>query len=98
MMKRQNIVQNFTLSATAQLSSAFSSQTRSVLITASSTGANMGGAFILFGDSTGITATSSNGTLFPAPWVETFDVTAGQRISVIEASTSHGTLSVTELA
>ncbi len=97
MLRRQSTVQNFTLSATAQISAAFGVQTRCVMLSASSTGANMGGAFVLFGDSTGIAATSANGILFPAPWMDTFDVTPGQRISVIEASTSHGTLSVTEM-
>lgn len=98
MMKRQGTVQNFTLSASAQLSSAFGAQTRRVIITCSSTGANMGGAYVLFGDSTGIAATSSNGSLVPAPWGACFDVTPGQWVSVIEASTSHGTLSVTEVS
>lgn len=97
MQKRLGTVQNFTLTASAQLSSAFGAQTYRVRLAHSSTGANMGGAYVLFGDSTGITVSSSNGSLIPAPWSETFDVTPGQRISVIEASTAHGTLSVTEL-
>lgn len=98
MMKRQGTVQNFTLTATAQLSSAFGAQTRSVMISHSSTGANLGGAWILFGDSTGITVSSSNGTHIPPSWIEPFDVTPGQRVSLIEASTAHGILSVTEIA
>lgn len=97
MKKRQGTVQNFTLSATAQLSSAFGAQTYRVRLSCGSTGANMGGAYILFGDTTAIAATSSNGSHIPAPWAETFDVTPGQRISVIEASTAHGIFSVTEL-
>ncbi len=98
MNKRQGVVQNFTLTATAQLSSAFGTQTRRVILSHSSTGIGMGGGFFLIGDSTGITVSSSNGTLLPAQWMEEFDVTSGQRISVIEASTSHGTFSVTELS
>ncbi len=97
MMKRQGTVQNFTLTATSQLSSPFGTQTYRVLVTHSSTGVNMGGTYLLFGDSTGIAASSSNGTYLPAPWVEVFDVTPGQRLALIEGSTSHGVLSVTEL-
>jgi hypothetical protein len=97
MFRRQGTVQNFTLTATAQLSSPFGSQTRRVWLSHTSTGVAMAGAFILFGDSTSITASSSNGTLLPQAWLEAFDVTPGQRVSVIEASTSHGTLSVMEM-
>jgi hypothetical protein len=96
-LRRPTAVQNFTLTATSQLSSAFAAQTRRVWITHTSTDANLGGAFVLFGDSTGITASSSNGTLIPAPWGAEFDTTPGQRVAVVEATTGHGTLSVTEL-
>lgn len=97
MLRRQGTVQNFTLTSSAQLSSPFGGQTRRVWLSHTSTGVSMGGAFVLFGDSTGITASSSNGTLLPPAWLEGFDVTPGQRVSVIEASTAHGTLSVTEM-
>jgi hypothetical protein len=97
MMKRQGTVQNFTLTASSQLSSAFGAQTYRVRLAISSTGIGMGGAYILFGDSTSITASSTNGSLLPAPWSETFDVTPGQWVALIESSTAHGTLSVTEL-
>jgi len=93
---RQGPVQNFTLTATSQLSSPVGSQTYRVSLACSSTGIGMGGAYILFGDSTGITASSTNGTLIPAPWQSDFVVTPGQRLALVEASTAHGTLSLTE--
>lgn len=95
---RLGTVTNFTLTSSAQQSAAFGSQTRSVLVSSVSTGIGMGGAFILFGDNTGVIATSTNGTFFPPGWMWAFDVTPGQRVSVIEGTTSHGTISVTELA
>jgi hypothetical protein len=94
---RQGAVQNFTLTASSQLTSAFGSQTYRVRLACSSTGANLGGAYILFGDSTGITASSTSGSLIPAPWETDFIVTPGQRMALVEASTAHGTLSLTEL-
>lgn len=95
--RRLGTVQNFTLTSSAQVSAAFGSQTRSVLITCVSTGIGMGGAFVTVGDSTGTAVSSTNGTLIPPSWVDNFDVTPGQKIQVIEATTSHGILSVTEL-
>jgi len=97
MQKRLGTVQNFTLSASSQLSAVFGAQTYSVRLAVSSTGVEMGGAYVLFGDSTGITASSTNGSLMPANSSEDFDVTPGQRIALIEVSTAHGILSVTEL-
>ncbi len=95
--KRLGTVQNFTLTASSQLTSPFSSQTYRILVTHNSTGVNMGGVFVMPADSTSITVSSSNGTFLPSPWVEEFVVTPGQRFALIEASTSHGILSVTEL-
>ncbi len=95
--KRLGTVQNFTLTASSQLSSTFGSQTYRILVAHNSTGVNMGGAWIMPADSTSISVSSSNGTFIPSPWLEEFDVTPGQRFALIEASTSHGILSITEL-
>ena len=102
MHKRLGAVQNFTLSATSQLASAFGPQTYrvrvAVTVAPSTAVSTQGGAYILIGDSTGITASSTNGSLIPSPWAEDFIVTPGQRMALIEASTSHGTISITEYA
>lgn len=95
---RLGAVQNFSLTASSQASAKLGAQTRSVLITATSTGSFLNGAYIMFGDSTGLTVSSTNGTLFPAPWVDTFDVTAGQTFYTIEATTAHGSICITELS
>ena len=98
MQKRLGVVQPFTLSASSQASAKLGAQTDRVRIAVSSTGVNMGGAFVLFGDSTGLTVSSSNGSFIPATWAEDFDVTRGQTFYCIEASTSHGALTLTEYA
>jgi hypothetical protein len=101
MMKRQGTVQNFTLSNASQASAKFGAQTRSVMVSAGSTGTTPSNAYILFGDTTALTVSSTNGTLFPLPWVETFDVTPGQTFYTISSSTGAsglGFLSVTELS
>ena len=97
MKQRQGTVQPFTLSATAQLSSAFGSQTDRVVVTVGST-TTTGGAFVLFGDTTSIAATSTNATFVPVNQHMEFDVTRGQRMSTIEYTTTHGILTVTELS
>jgi hypothetical protein len=99
MQKRLGTVQNFTLTASSQASSDFGAQTYRVRValTSGSTIAVNSGAYILFGDTTALTVSSTNGSLMPAPWAECFDVTPGQTFYCIEATTSHGTISVTEL-
>lgn len=94
---RQGAVQNFTLSATSQLTAKLGPQTYAMRLACSSTGVNMGGAYFLVGDSTGITASSTNGSHVPAPWVADFVVGPGQYVALIEASTAHGVFSLTEL-
>ena len=94
---RQGAVQNFTLTAASQVSAKLSSQTYAVRVACSSTGVNMGGAYFLIGDSTGITASSTSGSYIPAPWVADFVVGPGQYVALIEGSTAHGVLSLTEL-
>jgi hypothetical protein len=101
MQKRLGTVQNFTLTASSQASSDFGAQTyrvRVALTAASTAVGNSGsGAWILFGDTTGLTVSSTNGSLIPAPWSEDFTVTPGQTFYCIESTTNHGTLSLTEL-
>jgi hypothetical protein len=98
MQKRLGTVQNFTLSQTSQASAKFGSQTYRVRVAVSSTAASAG-AWILFGDSTGLTVSSSNGSLLPSPWAEEFDVTPGQTFYTVAVSTAQlGPISVTELA
>jgi hypothetical protein len=101
MNKRQGVVQNFTMTNASQASLKFGSQTRRVLVSAGSTGTIASSAFILFGDSTGLTVSSTNGTLIPMQWVEEFDVTAGQTFYTISSSTASsglGFVSLTELS
>jgi FtsP/CotA-like multicopper oxidase with cupredoxin domain len=100
MQKRLGTVQNFTLTASSQASADFGAQTYRVRVAlaSGSTIAVNGGAYILFGDTTGLTVSSTNGSLVPAPWAEDFTVTPGQTFYCIEATTSHGTISLTEYA
>ncbi len=100
MQKRLGTVQNFTSTATSQASAKLGSQTYKVRVSVSagSTGNTHPGVYILFGDSTGLTVSSSNGSLMPAPWSETFDVTPGQTFYTVAASTTlFGPVSLTEL-
>lgn len=98
MQYRLGAVQAFTLSATSQGSAKLGAQTYRVRIAVSSTAAGQNGAFILFGDSTGLTVSSSNGHLLPQPWVDYLDVTPGQTFYTIAASTQFGTLTISELS
>lgn len=95
--QRQGTVHPFTLSQTSQLSAAFGEQTDRVRVTVGST-TTFGGAYVLFGDSTSITVSSTNGSLVGMNNPQEFDVTRGQRVAVIAASTaSLGLMTVTEL-
>jgi hypothetical protein len=97
MQKRIGTVQNFTLSQTSQAGAKFGSQTYRVRIAVSSTAA-CAGAWVLFGDSTGLTVSSTNGVLVPSPWAEDFDVSPGQTFYTVAASTAQlGSISVAEL-
>lgn len=97
MMKRLGTVQAFTLTASSQASVPFGSQTYRVRVTTASTG-DLGGCYILFGDSTGLTISSTNGHLMPPRWSETFDVTPGQTFYTVEYTTTHGNVTVSELS
>ncbi len=101
LQKRLGTVQNFTLTASSQASAKFGSATyrvRVALTSVSTGGDSNGGAWILFGDSTGLTVSSTNGSLVPAQTAETFDVTPGQTFYTVASSTaSLGPLSLTEL-
>jgi hypothetical protein len=100
MQKRLGTVQNFTLTQTSQVSAKFGSQTYRVRVAVGSISSTAGvpGAWILFGDTTGLTVSSTNGSLVPAGWSEDFDVTPGQTFYTVASSTTAlGSLSVTEL-
>jgi hypothetical protein len=98
-MQRLGTVTQFTLSNTSQASAKFGAQTRGVRIAVGSTGSTPSGAYILFGDSTGLSVTSTNGSLMPAPWVDEFIVTPGQTFYTISSSTSvGGILTLTEFS
>jgi hypothetical protein len=88
-MKRQRLgtVQNFTLSGTSQASTAFSSETYMIRITATE-----GAYFVINSDPT---ATDAD-PLIGGNVVDYITVTPGQKIAVLEAD-SGGTFSVTEL-
>lgn len=97
MQKRLGTVQNFTLTVASQASAKISDNVTRVRLAVGSTG-SFTGAYVLFGDSTGLTVSSTNGTLIPSPWAETFTVTPGQTLYTIAASTAVlGALSMTEL-
>ena len=96
MQKRLGTVQNFTPGAASQASAKFEAQTYRVRVAAGSTVANILGAWILFGDSTSLTVSSTNGTLVPIGWAEDFDVTPGQTFYTVGSSTLV-TVSLTEL-
>lgn len=103
MQKRLGVVQPFTLTAASQASTkigALTNRVRVALISGSTTsGDDRGGAFILFGDSTGLTVSSTNGSIVPAQWSEDFDVSPGQTFYCIASSTANlGALSLTELS
>lgn len=95
---RLGAVQTFTSSTASQASTKIGTETYKVRVSAGSTVANQNGAFILFGDSTGLTVSSTNGHLLPQPWVDYFDVTPGQTFYVTAASTIFGTVSLSELS
>lgn len=95
MQKRLGTVQNFTPSASSQASERFGAQTYRVRVCAGSTVDSVG-AWILFGDTTGMTVTSTNGSLLPTGSPEDFDVTPGQTFYTIGSSTNI-TVSLTEL-
>jgi len=80
----------FTLSGTSQASSAFGVQTNQIRIATSGQP-----AYFVIGDGTP-TATSANGALMPANWVDYFTVTPGQKVAVLQAGTA-GALSVSEM-
>lgn len=97
MQKRLGTVQNFTLTASSQASAKLGAQTYRVRVATGSTGFSSG-AWILFGDSTSLTVSSTNGSLVPSPWVGEFDVTPGQTFYTVAASTAVlGPISLTEL-
>jgi hypothetical protein len=98
MQKRLGTVQNFTLTQTSQASAKFGAQTYRVRIAASSTASPAAGAWILFGDSTALTVSSTNGSLFPSDTAEEFDVVPGQTFYTVAVSTAQlGPISLTEL-
>ena len=98
MQKRLGTVQNFTLTEASQASAKFGAQTYRVRVAVSSTASPAAGAWILFGDSTSLTVSSTNGSLVSAGWAEDFDVTPGQTFYTIAVSTAQlGPISVTEL-
>ena len=96
MQKRLGTVQNFTLTASSQASTDFGAQTYRVRVAVSSPSSTAGasGAYILFGDTTGLTVSSTNGTLLPAPWAEDFTVTPGQTFYTITAGSTLGVVSL----
>lgn len=98
MQKRLGTVQNFTLTEASQASAKFGAQTYRVRVAASSTASPAAGAWILFGDTTSLTVSSTNGTLLPSEWAEEFDVTPGQTFYTVAVSTAQlGPISLTEL-
>lgn len=99
--ERLGTVQNFTLSQTSQASAKFGSSTYRVRVAVGSISSTAGvpGAWILIGDTTALTVSSTNGTLMPSPSWDYFDVTPGQTFYTVASSTTAlGSLSVTELA
>ncbi len=101
MQKRLGVVQAFTLSNSSQASAKFGTETYAIRVAISSTSSTPTGAFVLIGDSTGLTVSSSNGSSLPSPWVDYFDVTPGQTFYTISQSTlasGVGVLTVTELS
>jgi hypothetical protein len=101
MQKRLGTVQNFTLSNTSQASAKFGAQTYRVRVAVGSTGTAPTNAYILFGDSTALTVSSTNGSLVPSLWAEDFDVTPGQTFYTVSQTTlasGAGVLTVTELS
>jgi hypothetical protein len=95
--KRLSTLQNFTLTASSQASVDFGAQTYRVRVACGSTLGAVGGAYIMFGDTTALTISSTNGHFFPAGWAEDFDVVPGQTFYTIEYTTAHGVVSLTEL-
>lgn len=89
--------QTFTTSTASQASAKISSETYRARVSCSSTVTGQSGAFILFGDSTGLTVSSTNGHLIPNPWVDYVDVTPGQTFYVTSASTTFGTVTLSEV-
>jgi hypothetical protein len=90
---RQGTVQNVAVSGSSATSAnGFGSQTYLVRLSATTA------CFYLVSENANVVAaTASNGSLLPANWVETIQVSPGEKISVIQ-STAAGSLNVTELS
>lgn len=85
-------------SAAATIANAFGTQTYQVRLAASSNC-----QYVVSEAASVTTATSLNASLLPPNWVETINVSPGQKISVVRAATdglitgTSGTLNVTEV-